>query len=94
MWKDFLNTAEGDNVWAAARYSKPKNINSIPTIRDKDDIVAETFEKGVALLANMAYHLLNTRSFRTTKTRRRGIYLGGQKYGSYSEIFPTDKKGT
>jgi hypothetical protein len=56
-WEDFLNAAEGDNVWAVVRYTKPKNINSIPTVWDEDGIVAETYEEKSALLARIAFQL-------------------------------------
>jgi hypothetical protein len=54
-WEDFLNAAEGDNVWAVVRYTKPKNINSMPTIRDEDGIVAEAYEEKAAILARIAF---------------------------------------
>ena len=53
-WEEYLNRAEGEDVWAVSRYRKPQRSAAVPTIRHRG-VTAERHEEKARMLMDISF---------------------------------------
>ena len=49
-WVEFLNRAEGEDVWAVTRYTGPQRSAAVPTIRHREPVAERYSDKSKMLM--------------------------------------------
>ena len=53
-WEDFVNRAEGDDIWAVTRYTKPQRSTVVPTISHRV-VTADSHAEKAAMLMEISF---------------------------------------